>query len=162
MDEQTWGLCSVCYKKKKTPALSHILSALSGALRERFIWPVGLCLKDLRPNWAAHGSGMWVTENSTAENKTCCCNDGGGNARTYWQEEMIQSPGPFFFFPPLLNKHQTAIRLVWQYHFLHFDNHWFPAVPPPFTNKKDKFTTTLSSKENPVCFKLANFNRFYK
>ena len=101
-----------------------------------FSWPLGPCLRDLRPNWAAHGSGMWVTENSTAENKTCCCNDGGGNARTYWQEDMIQSPGLFFFFPPLLNKHQTAIRLVWQYHFLDFDNRWFPAASPPFTQKK--------------------------
>lgn len=104
---------------------------------------------------------MWVTENSTAENKTCCCNDGGGNARTYWQEDMIQSPGLFFFFPPLLNKHQTAIRLVWQYHFLDFDNRWFPAASSPLTHKKrkkKKITIIIPGKENPACFQLANFN----
>lgn len=42
----------------------------------------------------------------------------------------------FFFFPPLLNKHQTAIRLVWQYHFLDFDNRRVPAASPPFTAKE--------------------------
>lgn len=73
--------------------------------------------------------------------------DGGGNARTYWQEDMIQSPGLFFFFPPLLNKHQTAIRLVWQYHFLDFDNRWFPAASPPFTIKK-KTNSQLSFQGN--------------
>lgn len=103
---------------------------------------------------------MWVTENSTAENKTCCCNDGGGNARTYWQEDMIQSPGLFFFFPPLLNKHQTAIRLVRQYHFLDFDNRWFPAASPPFTKqKKDKFTIMIPRQQSPACLKLANFQQ---
>lgn len=130
----------------------------SGTLRVHFFWPLALCLRDLRPNWAAHGSAMWVTENSTAENKTCCCNDGGGNARTYWQEDMIQWLGLFFFFPPLLNKHQTAIRLAWQYH-LDFDNHRFPAAYPPFT--KDIFTIILPrEKKQTACFKLANFNRF--
>lgn len=96
---------------------------------------------------------MWVTENSTAENKTCCCNDGGGNARTYWQEDMIQSPGLFFFFPPLLNKHQTAIRLVWQYHFLDFDNRWFPAASSPLTHKKrtKKKNHNYHSRERKPC-----------
>lgn len=53
----------------------------------------------------------------------------------------------FFFFPPLLNKHQTAIRLVWQYHFLDFDNRWFPAASPPLRKKK-KTNSQLSFQGN--------------
>lgn len=93
--------------------------------------PVGA---EMRPNSAARVSGMWVTENSTAENKTCCCNAGGGNARTFWQEDMIQSPA-LFFFSPLLNKHQTAVRLVWQYHLMDFDNHLIPTSPSLHKNE---------------------------
>lgn len=52
-----------------------------------------------------------------------------------------------FFFPPLLNKHQTAIRLAWQYH-LDFDNHWFPAAYPPFT--KDIFTIILPREKKKL------------
>lgn len=82
--------------------ISQSMSITSGALEDCLSWPLGPCFRDAKPNWAAHGSKMWVTENGNAENKTCFCNDGGGSTRTYWQEDMIQSPGLFFFFflPP--------------------------------------------------------------
>lgn len=57
----------------------------------------------------------------------------------------------FFFFPPLLNKHQTAIRLVWQYHFLDFDNRWFPAASPPFTKNNNKQIHNYRSKATKPC-----------
>lgn len=76
------------------------MSSISSALQDCLPWPLGPCLRDAKPNWAAHGSKMWVTKNSNAENKTCFCNDGGGSTRTYWQEDMIQSPGLFLFFSP--------------------------------------------------------------
>lgn len=123
LKEEISGLCSVDDIK------SHILSALCGALREHFFWPLDLCLKDLRPNWAAHGSGMWVTENSTAENKTCCCNDGGGNARTYWQEEMIQSPGLFFFLPSPFKQTPDGHPAGMTISLLRF---WQPLIPCSF------------------------------
>lgn len=94
------------------------------------------CLRELRPNWTAHGSGTWVTENSTAENKTCCCNGWRWERKDVLARRYHSIAWAVFFFPPLLNKHQTAIRLVWQYHFLEFDNRWFPAVSPPCTKKK--------------------------
>lgn len=92
-------LASIFQSWQYPTQISYSLNTFSGALKDCFSWPLGPCLRDLKPNWAAHGSGMWVTENSNAENKTCCCNDGGGSARTYWQEDMIQLPGLFFSLP---------------------------------------------------------------
>lgn len=103
---------------------------------------------------------MWVTENSTAENKTCCCNDGGGNARTYWQEDMIQSPGLFFFLPSPFQQTPDGHPAGTTISLLRF---WQPLIPCSFPSlyktKKDKFTILIPRQQSPACLKLANFQQ---
>ena len=126
------------------------LAQCTRSLRGHFSWPLGPCFRDLRPNWAAHGSGMWVTENSTAENKTCCCNDGGGNTRTYWQEDMIQSPGLFFFlsspFKQTPDGHPAGMTIS----LLRF---WQPMIPCSFPSlyQKKRQIHNYHSKATKSC-----------
>lgn len=139
------------------------MSIVCGALQDSLSWPLGPCLRDEKPNWAAHGPKMWVTENGNAENKTCFCNDGGGSTRTYWQEDMIQSPGLFFFPPSPFQQtpdgHPAGMTISPH-------TFWQTLIPCSFPSlskemNKNIKTIIIPRKQNPASFKLANF-RFYR